>query len=286
MEQTRRDRKAPRQRRRWGLARLMVVITLVLVAGISAAVFLVRLPPLLRPDIPAPDLPRLLPPLPPLDGGTEGGNRPDVPSTLAPEVVLRGPGTRRAVAITFDDGPDPVSTPQVLETLGREGVVATFFLVGNRAELYPHLVRDIAARGHEIGNHTFSHPRLDQMTRPEVQAEILQTSRVLEQTARMPVRWFRPPYGRFDETVLDVAHRAGLRTALWSVDSRDWDGRPASSIQARVAAGIQPGAIILLHCAGGATEDFWQTVVALPSIIAFLKANGYRMVTLTELMRG
>jgi peptidoglycan/xylan/chitin deacetylase (PgdA/CDA1 family) len=228
----------------------------------------------------------MLPPLPPLDGGTERDNRSPLLPTPVPAVVLRGPATRRAVAITFDDGPDPVSTPRILGILAEEQVIATFFLIGNRAEIYPQLVSAIAAHGHEIGNHSFSHAHLDRMDISQVQAELLQTNRVLEQVTRRPVRLFRPPYGRFDEEVVAAAHRAGLRTVLWSVDSRDWDGRPVSSIHARVLPNLAPGAIILLHCAGGATEDFSQTVAALPGIIRGIKEQGYEFLTVSQLLRG
>jgi len=155
--------------------------------------------------------------------------------------VRRGPTTKQRVAITFGDSRDPVTTPHILAILEREGVVATFFLVGNRAELYPQLVRSIAAGGHELGHHTFTHPRLDQMEAGQIRAELVQTTRVLKRVARKRVRWFRPPSGGFTETVLAMAHRAGLRTVFWSVDSRDWEGHPPDIVYQRVAAGVAPG---------------------------------------------
>jgi peptidoglycan/xylan/chitin deacetylase (PgdA/CDA1 family) len=267
------------------LARLFFTILLVLILGGLSAAALVTLVPFLRPYVVVPDLPRMFPFLPPRDGGSERGNRVEVPPARGVEAVWRGPTTKRRVAITFDDGPDPVTTPQILAILEREGVVATFFLVGNRAELYPQLVRSIAAGGHEIGNHTFTHPRLDQMEEEQIRAELAQTTRVLERTARKRLRWFRPPYGRFNQMVLDVANQAGLRTAFWSVDSRDWEGHPPDIVSHRVAAGIAPGAIILLHCAAGTTGGFWPTPAALPDIIAFIRAEGYHPVTLTQLLQ-
>ena len=227
--------------------------------------------------------PRFSPPLPPLEGGTEEETRPDVVPTV-PGIIRSGPLHQRRVAITFDDGPDVNSTPQILAVLREYGVVATFFLVGNRAELYPDLVRSIARDGHELANHTWSHPRMELLSEQRAVGELVTTTQLLTRLGHQPIRWFRPPYGSFSEEVLQWVQRAGLITVLWSVDSRDWDGRSAESIFRRVVSQVQPGSIILLHCAAGASEAPYQTLRALPDIITFLREAGYEMVTLGQLL--
>ncbi len=227
--------------------------------------------------------PRRVPPLPPLDGGREKDRRPDVVPTL-PGVMRTGPIHQRKVAITFDDGPDVDSTPQVLEVLKEHGVVATFFLVGNRAELYPELVRTIARQGHEIANHSFSHPRMERLSEHQAMGELIQTSQLLSRLSHQPILWFRPPYGNYNDQVLQYVGRAGMRTVLWSVDSRDWDGRSSDSIYWRVVSQVQPGSIVLFHCAAGASEIPYHTVDALPAIIKFLREVGYEMVTVGQLL--
>jgi peptidoglycan/xylan/chitin deacetylase (PgdA/CDA1 family) len=182
------------------------------------------------------------------------------------------------VALTFDDGPDPRWTPAVLDLLRRYRARATFCLVGVHARRHPELVRRIAAEGHVLCNHTWSHPaRLDLQPAATVRKQLLDTNQAITAAAGGTVpRFFRAPGGRWSPVVRAEAARLDLSPLRWSVDPADWAGAAAPAISQRVLARTEPGAIVLLHDGYGNRA---ATVAALPVILAALSRDGYRFGT-------
>lgn len=178
-------------------------------------------------------------------------------------------GGRGTVHLTFDDGPDPRWTPQVLEVLRRHGVPAVFFQVGQNVAAYPDLVAQVRSEGHLIGNHTWSHARLTDL-RPRAIADQLDRT---DAALGGRVRCVRPPYGATDPRVAGLVDARGQRTVLWDVDPADWAKPGAERIVRRVVTRVHDGSRILLHDGGG---DRSQTVAALEQVITRLQAQGYR----------
>lgn len=238
-------------------------------------------------------------PAPPVGSGRERGAPPvapriagDKPSAPAgprrppPGVIRSGSADRRWVAFTFDDGPDDVYTPRVLDELRRAGARATFFVTAAQARAHPQVLRRIVAEGHEVGNHGEDHALLTGRDAAWLEAKLRRADALLRSRTGRPVRWFRPAYGAFDAEVLRVADALRYRTVLWSVDTRDWQGLPAADVIANSLAGLHNGAIILNHSATGPGRDLSGTPEALPELIAELRSRGYRLVTLSEMLGG
>lgn len=182
----------------------------------------------------------------------------------------------KVIALTFDDGPDPLYTGQILDILKKEKVKATFFVLGQGVAENPGLVARIHKEGHEIGNHSFTH---DYRQRKLVN-EIISTDKAVFAAAGVHTRFYRPPGGGVTRMQLDQIKLNGHIVALWSLDSRDWLNPGSKQIVRSVTRAAFPGAIILLHD-GGEKRD--QTVTALEPIIEALRAQDYRFVTLSEL---
>ncbi|QKW24077.1 polysaccharide deacetylase family protein [Kitasatospora sp. NA04385] len=178
------------------------------------------------------------------------------------------------LALTFDDGPHPDSTPELLDALTAAGHRATFFLCGAQAERHPELVRALDRAGMAIANHTWSHPALPDLPLTAVRDEIHRTNRVLAKLTGRPPTLFRPPYGATSPEVRRVAADAGLTETLWDVDPRDWDGTEPAEIVAVLAA-ARPGDTVLLHDHGNR-----NTVTALPAVLAALTGRGLRSTAL------
>ncbi|MDI3297930.1 MAG: polysaccharide deacetylase family protein [Bacillota bacterium] len=201
-------------------------------------------------------------------------------------VVARGAGDGRPrAALTFDDGPDPASTPRFLEALDRLGVPATFFMVGRRAAREPALVREVLAAGHTIGNHTWSHRHAWTLGPAATLREIEDAAALLEDLGGRPVRFLRPPWGAFNWAVWLGAARTRARIVLWSAVGDDWKARatPASIVR-RVRQGLRPGAIVLLHDAGGAQGAPERTLAALPELVARMRQAGFALLSLEQLL--
>ena len=171
------------------------------------------------------------------------------------------------VALTFDDGPYPETTPALLAALG--GTRATFFLWGEHAAAHPDLVRAIAAAGHAIGNHTWTHPQLTTLSPAARDQEVRRTQDLLTRLTGLRPALFRPPYGDTDASVARTLAAHELTEVLWSVDTRDWAGCSADEIVA-AAGDAQPGGVVLMH------EGRPATVAAVPRILAALAARGLR----------
>ena len=187
----------------------------------------------------------------------------------------------KLVALTFDDGPYPVVTPLLLQTLRDLGVPATFFLIGRDAEQFPDLARAIAADGHEIGDHTLTHPDLDRLSDAAVTSELRDGAAALERIAPDPAerRLFRPPHGRYTVATLRAAQAAGFDTILWSDDPGDWRPVPADALRDHIVARAVAPEIVLLH------SGREGTVAALPEVVAAFRRGGFTFVTVGELLR-
>lgn len=206
-------------------------------------------------------------------------------SDAAP-LVIRGAAERPWVALTLDAGADAAPTPRMLEALRARGVTITFFLTGRWIRDNPDLVRQIVADGHEIANHTYSHPDLTTLEDDAIRSELADTEAILRETAPgASIRpFFRPPYGAYDERVLRVIIDEGYLPVYWTLDSLDSVGEPktAAFLLERVTARLTPdelrGAIILAHCGSAATAD------ALPQILDRLSAMGFEVRKLSDVM--
>jgi len=186
---------------------------------------------------------------------------------------------RQQVALTFDDGPHPQHTPVLLDMLAHYRARATFYVIGQNARRYPELLRRIVAEGHEIGNHTWTHPVLSQHGDGTVLREIDRTQEIIWQTVGAVPVTMRPPYGSFSPRQMRMLHdQRNLPTVVWSVDPQDWR-RPGSDVVAdRMLRGARPGAVILAHDIHGAT------VRAVPAVLQGLLARGLAPVTMSTLL--
>lgn len=187
----------------------------------------------------------------------------------------------KLIALTFDDGPYPIFTPLLLDELRDLHVPATFFLIGRDAEQWPELTRRIEDEGHEIADHTYSHPNLDQENASEVRDELTHGRDVLWELARDPAvkTLMRPPHGRYTEDTLRTAQAMGYQVVLWTYDSGDWRTLPTRSIALGVTEHATAPDIVLLHSGKLATID------ALPTIVQRFRSAGYEFVTAGELLR-
>jgi peptidoglycan/xylan/chitin deacetylase (PgdA/CDA1 family) len=190
----------------------------------------------------------------------------------------------RSVALTFDDGPGPDTEP-MLDTLDACGVRAAFFMVGQQVQRHPHIARQVVARGHVIGNHSYSHPIYLYRSRRETYEQLARAQDVIADVTGVRPTLSRPPCGVRTRAYFDAAHILGLRTVQWTVAALDWKRRTAESIAQRVVEHAAPGAIILLHDGDSAGKhDRQATVAAIPGIVEGLRRRGLRVTTLTQLI--
>jgi len=189
----------------------------------------------------------------------------------------RGADRKSAVALTFDDGPDPTYTPQILSILARYKVKATFFWTGRNIARYPAVVAAVRAAGHSIQNHTWNHENLGRSSFAAQDRAMLSQIREMRKLGLPLPKWMRPPYGSFGPSTLSIAAKYGMRAILWTVDPTDYRRPPAMTLAKRVLGAVRPGAVILMHDGGGPRAS---TVGALPIILDALLRRGYRPVTL------
>ena len=195
--------------------------------------------------------------------------------------VIQGNAHLPEVALTFDDGPSPTYTPQILALLHRYDIEATFFCVGSQVQLYPNLVKEEVDQGHLIGNHSWSHPDMTRLSGPSLIWQITTSAETMKRVVGVRPTYFRPPYGAISATTLKYINMFGLTTVVWNTDPTDWRRPGVEAIVQTVMRQAGNGAIILLHDGGG---DRSQTVAALPLIISRLRLQGYRFVTIQQLV--
>jgi peptidoglycan/xylan/chitin deacetylase (PgdA/CDA1 family) len=201
--------------------------------------------------------------------------------TLAYTPWVRIAGAQhREIALTFDDGPGPY-TPQVLAVLQREHVPATFFEVGILERYFNSSTTAIAADGDVIGDHTEVHAPMSRLSKKAQQQQLLEQASAIERFGAKFPRLFRPPYGLWNSNTLALLHKYRMLMVLWTVDTSDYRRPGVSAIVDSAVDGARPGAIILLHDAGG---DRSETVAALPRIIAALRKRHYSLVTVPRLL--
>ena len=216
-------------------------------------------------------------------GGAAWAVRGRSSQVLAPS-VWHGGRTRRAVALTFDDGPS-AGTADILEALGETGARATFFQCGLNLERYPEWAKAVSAAGHEVGNHTWSHRRLDFASRAVMREEVGRTQRLLTEVHGRAPRWFRAPFGVRWIGLGEVQREFGLTGAMWTCMGRDWK-LPAGAIVKRVLGAVENGAIVCLHDGRGVTPapDVGETVAAVRRITRELRDEGWEMVSLSDVV--
>ena len=222
--------------------------------------------------------------------GADFGLHPDTPRAKLAAVPVNVPAAMGSpfhsaairtphLALTFDDGPHGKLTPKLLDLLGRRGVKSTFYVIGRNVEAYPDIARRIVAEGHEIANHTWTHPQLSRLSAARVADELRRThDKVLEVTG-VRMTNLRPPYGAFNDSVRRVAFdRHGYDTIMWSVDPLDWKYRNSSRVTRELVKGAAPGAVLLCH------DIHPSTIAAVPPTLDQLLGRGFRFVTVAELM--
>ncbi|GIP36966.1 hypothetical protein J31TS4_02460 [Paenibacillus sp. J31TS4] len=238
----------------------------------------------------APD-PAPPPTTPDLAGGQEAKIREPKQLTLAElhkkypsTFLLSGSPDKRQVALTFDDAPDVRFTPLILDELKKAGVKATFFVVGNRAQAHPELVRRMKEEGHAVGNHSLTHANLPKKSDEKFHEEILKTDEIIRGLTGYTPFLVRPPYGNISEEQIKWLASQRKKIINWNVDSLDWKNLNAEQVEANILGHAGPGSIVLQHAGGGVGEDLTGTVEALPGVIAKLREEGLELVTVPELL--
>jgi len=200
------------------------------------------------------------------------------------QVVWYADAHQKLIALTFDDGPHPIYTSQVLAVLARHGGHATFFLMGQQVERYPDLARQIVAQGNEAGNHGYGHLHLQGRGSAAIAAELKRAGNAIAAATGQQPTLFRPPGGGVFRDVVDTASALGYRTVLWSwtQDTRDWARPGVKRLVQQVTDGVAPGDIVLMHEGPGNG----QTVQAVDAIMTELERRGYRFVTVSELLKA
>ncbi|MER7492020.1 polysaccharide deacetylase family protein [Streptomyces pharetrae] len=188
--------------------------------------------------------------------------------------LLSVSGLGRTMVLTFDDGPDPRYTPDILDTLRAYDVRAMFFVCGEMAAASPDLLARMADEGHVVGNHTWSHPLLTRLTGARIRTEMERTCDVIEDVYGERPGWFRAPYGAWNRAAFRIGAELGMEPLAWTVDTLDWTEPGTRTIVDRVADGAAPGVVVLSHDAGG---DRSQSVRALRSYLPELLDAGYRI---------
>ncbi|BBI31995.1 polysaccharide deacetylase family protein [Cohnella abietis] len=201
------------------------------------------------------------------------------------EIVWEVPMKEKLVALTFDDGPNSRTTPQILDLLLQNETKSTFFIVGKRAERFPDIVKREALEGHEVANHTYSHMYLNSnVSEAKITDELVRTQNKIFELTGQKSPWFRPPGGVYNESVVRIAREKGYKMVLWSwhQDTKDWRSPGTQKIINKVLHNIRNGDIILFH---DHVDGSIQTVEALKVILPELKKRGYKMVTVSELIQ-
>lgn len=196
--------------------------------------------------------------------------------------ISNGSRDQKVVALTFDDGPSSL-TSSFVKKLDRRDVDGTFFVVGQNVGTNPEALRKMRAGGHAIGNHSWDHADQTGISDDAMRRSMRRTTgAIADATGGYRTHLFRPPYGSYDQSVVDGAKQLGMKTILWDVDPRDWEaGASASQIHDSIVRAARPGSIILMHDGGG---DRTATLKALPRVIDTLRARGYDFETVPQLL--
>ncbi len=220
-------------------------------------------------------------PAPQANPSPAAGATPPAAAAARPDFVyssvhVNGP----YIALTFDDGPHATLTPKLLDMLKARNIKVTFFVIGKNAAEYPDILKRIAAEGHEIANHSWSHPDLAKLPQDTVRGELSKTQDAITNTIARPVTLLRPPYGALQTNQKQWVHDTyGYRIILWDVDPLDWRRPGAAVVSERILKGAKPGSIILSH------DIHPGTIEAMPGTLDQLIARGFQFVTVSELLK-
>lgn len=184
----------------------------------------------------------------------------------------------KVLSISFDAAWGCANTEGILDILDRYDVKTTFFLVGFWAEKYPELVAELVARGHEIGNHSATHPHMSQLTQAQIREELRQCSELVRSITGKPTTLFRPPYGEYNDDVVRVARAEGYECVQWNVDSLDWKNLGTQNMISQCTKSVHPGDIVLFH------NDSKYILEALPTILEYYTQAGYRIIPVSQLL--
>ena len=224
------------------------------------------LPPAVVPD-------PMIPPPPPSAVVVPAAPAPRKPSYNSCNVS----GTQ--IAITFDDGPHPSLTPRLLDMLKERGVKATFYVIGKNVVLYPDIMKRIVAEGHEVGNHSYTHPALTKCSPAKITEEIATTNAAIIQACGVKPTTMRPPYGATNAAITKrLNDEFGFAVIMWSVDPLDWKIRKASHVSNHILQNTKSGGIVLAH------DIHPSTIEAMPAVLDGLLSKGHQFVTVSELI--
>jgi len=184
----------------------------------------------------------------------------------------------KVLSISLDAAWGRANTEGILDILDRYGVRTTFFLVGFWAEKYPELVEELVSRGHEIGNHSATHPHMAQLTHAQIREELRQCSELVRSITGTPTTLFRPPYGEYNDSVVRVSREEGYECVQWNVDSLDWKNISAQDMVMRCTSNTKPGDIVLFH------NDSKYILDALPQILEYYISEGYKIIPVSQLL--
>ncbi|MBX9948998.1 MAG: polysaccharide deacetylase family protein [Candidatus Obscuribacterales bacterium] len=205
-----------------------------------------------------------------LPDGLWKGSKPEARSDHDSATIYGG---APEIHLTFDDGPNPATTPRLLELFEQEGVKATFFVIGEQVEMHEDLLLEVSKRGHSIGNHTYSHKFLPLLTTKKLEREILSTNKRIEEITGKSPKLFRPPFGIVDKKAHDLLKEQGMKTVYWSAFSEDWRHIGERSVVDRLSKYAAPGGIMILHELEPTGN---QTIAAARSLIHKLKGRNFR----------
>ena len=201
-------------------------------------------------------------------------------NSVAAQVYHSHPNGARQIALTFDDGPHPSQTQRILDILDRYGVKATFFMIGVNVENYPDAAKSVVERGHEVGNHTYSHSHLNRLGAGMLTSELEKCEHVLETMCDCHTHLFRPPEGYLSDGVFQCAEQGEYSLILWSIDTRDWEIKDAQQIVETVLSNVKAGDIILMHDYVAKSKTPEALEILLPKLLAL----GYEPVTVGQLL--
>jgi peptidoglycan/xylan/chitin deacetylase (PgdA/CDA1 family) len=192
------------------------------------------------------------------------------------DAVISGPPGTKTIVLTFDDGPDPTSTPKILDALDAAQAKATFFLIGRKVKEHPELAKSILERGHSIGLHSYSHDRMMSFWLAGAwRSDLERGIRAIKKATGVEPKWFRPPIGHTNPQAARVIRELGLRTIGWSVSGRDGVRADADDVVSRIDASLHDGAIVLLHDAAERGDHTPASVLALPRVLERVRARGF-----------
>lgn len=204
----------------------------------------------------------------------------DAATSQNTNIYHRRPNSQKKIALTFDDGPHPKYTREILDILDEYGIKATFFVIGVNADNYPDTLEETVRRGHEIGNHTYTHPHVSYLNTSNLKNELEKCESAIFEHTDYHTKLFRPPEGMIDAAVKNVTCEMDYKVILWNIDTRDWAHTPSEDIAKNVLNNVKSGDIILMH-------DYIfnsPTPKALRMFLPKLIEEGYKFVVISELI--